>query len=289
MFKFLLLFLLTCTCTFLDAQRLYYDCNFENIISNSNEGTNNYIEFYYKGDTTTYKYYNSKNLHLKTETFVNLNGLKKVKYGPAIIYNYDGSVYSEELYINGKRNGTSILYNRDNTLTKSLYAFDQILCKTNLTASSDTIIQTVYHPTIKNKITQIRYFKDNKLDSVKNFPATFSDSFPNQTKGNLDAPFINEKMPEFKKDLMKFLNENISFPDYEKYGSICCTINVRFVIMEDGSVTKVVVSGPKLYPELEQYAINLIEKTNLLWIPGSQNNRPIRTETMMPITFSNID
>ena len=101
-------------------------------------------------------------------------------------------------------------------------------------------------------------------------------------------PIFNhvEVMPTFpggQEALMKFLSENIKYPEEAQKQGIQGRVNLRFLITPDGSVEDVqVVKG--LDPLCDQEAVR-VAKLMPKWIPGKQNGNPVFTYFSLPVTF----
>jgi TonB family protein len=95
-----------------------------------------------------------------------------------------------------------------------------------------------------------------------------------------DEPTFNGGMYAF----YKFLQMNIHYPDSAKKNNIQGRVIVEFVIEKDGSITNVkAIKGPD--ESLEDEAIRVIMLSSP-WIPGTQNNKPVRVQFTVPISFA---
>ena len=82
---------------------------------------------------------------------------------------------------------------------------------------------------------------------------------------------------------MKFLINNIRYPEEAIKDTIEGRVVLRFIIKSDGSVDDVaVVKG--LYPACDSEAVRVV-KMMPNWIPGQQNGNPINTRYSLPVTF----
>jgi TonB family protein len=99
---------------------------------------------------------------------------------------------------------------------------------------------------------------------------------------------ISEHMPEFPggdKALLQFLHNNIIYPEAELEEGIQGTIYVSFVVEQNGSLSEIkCVKSVKGGKRLEREAIRVVKKMPD-WIPGSFNNKPIRVQFSLPISF----
>ena len=97
---------------------------------------------------------------------------------------------------------------------------------------------------------------------------------------------VAEEMPFFpggEKALLKYLMNNIKYPEIaekkKKQGRVVCS----FVVERDGSISNVKVIR-SVYPALDKEAVRVI-KSMPNWIPGSQNGSPVRVKYTVPVTF----
>lgn len=97
---------------------------------------------------------------------------------------------------------------------------------------------------------------------------------------------IAEEMPKFpggEQAMMKFVAENINYPQEAKDKEIAGRVFVSFVVEKDGSVSNVkVVRG--IGGGCDEEAARVI-KGMPKWKPGMQKGKPVRVNYMMPVFF----
>lgn len=95
-----------------------------------------------------------------------------------------------------------------------------------------------------------------------------------------------QQMPEFpggQAELMKYLNNNINYPQIAIENNIQGRVTVRFTVGKDGSVTNIVVlQGPD--ESLNQEAVRLV-RSMPKWIPGKYNGRTVNVNYNLPVVF----
>jgi TonB family protein len=98
---------------------------------------------------------------------------------------------------------------------------------------------------------------------------------------------VVEKMPEFpggEKARMKYLKENINYPEEAKQQGIQGTVYVTFIIEPDGRITEVkLLRG--IGGGCDEEAVRVIENMPK-WKPGEIKGEIIRKQFTMPIRFS---
>lgn len=98
---------------------------------------------------------------------------------------------------------------------------------------------------------------------------------------------IVESMPEFPggdEARMKFLLENIKYPQIARESGIQGVVYVTFVVEPDGSITNVkVIRG--IGGGCDEEAVRVV-KMMPKWIPGNQRGKPVRVQFNMPIKFT---
>lgn len=96
-----------------------------------------------------------------------------------------------------------------------------------------------------------------------------------------------EQMPEFPggvNALLTYLRTNIEYPDSARVKNIQGKVFLRFVIDEEGNVTKPEVAR-RLHPLLDAEAIRVVQQMPK-WSPGKQNGKPVSVYFTLPIFFT---
>lgn len=100
-------------------------------------------------------------------------------------------------------------------------------------------------------------------------------------------PFISvQEMPEFPggiPELMKFINENISYPRDAIINNIQGKVIARFVVNADGSVDRIQI-WKGVDPALDNEAVRVIS-TLPRFRPGKQDGVPVPVWFSLPVTF----
>ncbi len=98
---------------------------------------------------------------------------------------------------------------------------------------------------------------------------------------------VVESMPSFPGGdaaRMKFLQDNIKYPQMARESGIQGTVYVTFVVEPDGSVTDVrVLRG--IGGGCDEEAVRVIKEMPK-WNPGMQRGKPVRVQFNMPIKFT---
>ncbi|MGB4205173.1 MAG: energy transducer TonB [Bacteroidales bacterium] len=83
---------------------------------------------------------------------------------------------------------------------------------------------------------------------------------------------------------IRFLNDNIRYPQMARESGIQGTVFITFVVERDGSITDVrILRG--IGGGCDEEAIRVI-KAMPKWTPGKQRGRPVRVQFNMPIRFT---
>ena len=108
------------------------------------------------------------------------------------------------------------------------------------------------------------------------------------SKASNGKPFVFvEQMASFpggKEALLKFLHDNIRYPQEARKEFIQGTVIVSFTVDQDGSLSEIRTINDSLGGGLEQEAIRLI-KAMPKWIPGIQNGEKEAVPYTLPIRF----
>lgn len=103
---------------------------------------------------------------------------------------------------------------------------------------------------------------------------------------DLQPIWFPEEMPEFPggmATLMKHINSSINYPVAAQENGIQGKVIITFVIGKDGAVTDVkLLRG--IDPLLDAEALRVV-KSLPKWKPGKQNNKPVRVNFNVPISF----
>ena len=97
---------------------------------------------------------------------------------------------------------------------------------------------------------------------------------------------VVEQMPEFPGgsiELMKFLSENIKYPEAASKAGTQGRVVAQFIVEADGSITNVKVLK-KVSDEIDAEAVRVI-KAMPKWKPGMQKGQPVRVKYTIPVTF----
>ena len=83
--------------------------------------------------------------------------------------------------------------------------------------------------------------------------------------------------------LMKWLSQQIRYPEAAQQNDIQGRVVVRFVVEKDGSIGQVtIVKG--INKDLDSEAIRVV-KNMPKWHPGKNNGIPVRSYFNLPVTF----
>ena len=97
---------------------------------------------------------------------------------------------------------------------------------------------------------------------------------------------VVEQMPQFPGgsiELMKFLNENVKYPEAAEETGTQGRVVAQFVVEADGSISNVKVLK-KVSDEIDAEAVRVI-KAMPKWKPGMQKGQPVRVKYTIPVTF----
>lgn len=107
-----------------------------------------------------------------------------------------------------------------------------------------------------------------------------------QTKKNDMVFDVVEVMPQYPGGpiaMLKYLMENIKYPEQAMKEGIQGRITVRFIVEKDGSISDVkpVLS---VHPLLNKEAVRVV-KSMPKWSPGKHNGKPVRVRFNLPVMF----
>lgn len=97
---------------------------------------------------------------------------------------------------------------------------------------------------------------------------------------------VTEQMPEYpggEEALMKYLSENIKYPEKAKEMKIEGKVFVSFVVQKDGKVADVVVLKG-IGGGCDEEAVRVVSAMPN-WSPGYQKGKPVNVKYTLPISF----
>ena len=97
---------------------------------------------------------------------------------------------------------------------------------------------------------------------------------------------VAEQMPEFPggmKVLLKFLQDNLKYPENAMKNNVQGRVIVQFVVEKDGTPTEFKVLRP-VDPDLDAEALRVM-KAMPKWKPGMQKGQVVRVKFTVPVSF----
>jgi TonB family protein len=101
-------------------------------------------------------------------------------------------------------------------------------------------------------------------------------------KAELDPSFVGGK-----EAMMKYLNDNIKFPEDAQLEELEGTVFVDFIVTEAGDVREVGVTdapGEEVDQRFRDEAIRVVSSMPK-WMPGKQHGKPVQVKYSLPIAF----
>lgn len=98
---------------------------------------------------------------------------------------------------------------------------------------------------------------------------------------------VAEQMPEFPggmKEMLKFLQENVKYPENAMKNNVQGRVIVQFVIEKDGTPTEFKVLR-SVDPDLDAEALRVM-KAMPKWKPGMQKGQVVRVKFTVPVSFT---
>lgn len=107
-----------------------------------------------------------------------------------------------------------------------------------------------------------------------------------QTKKNNMVFDVVEVMPQYPGGqiaMLKYIMENIKYPEQAMKEGIQGRVTVSFIVEKDGSISNVrpVLS---VHPLLNKEAVRVV-KSMPKWSPGKQKGKPVRVQFNVPVMF----
>ncbi len=99
---------------------------------------------------------------------------------------------------------------------------------------------------------------------------------------------VVEQMPEFPggvKEMMKFIQQNIKYPDELRDKNIGGKVFIKFVVDTAGKINSAEVIKSSGFLQFDEQALRVVNSMPL-WTRGYQNGKPVRVYYNIPIVYS---
>lgn len=144
-----------------------------------------------------------------------------------------------------------------------------------------------YGPLAKNGALEIKTKKKVILPAEISKVNVEVNEYSDNQKMDIHSNNVIEEMPEFvggMKELMKYIADNIKYPDQALTGKAQGNIEVNFIINQNGEVEKAKVAKD-VHPALDAEAIRVISSMPD-WNPGKVGGKSVDVSLTIPIRFS---
>jgi len=108
----------------------------------------------------------------------------------------------------------------------------------------------------------------------------------NKINGNTIFVYT-EEIPQFpggEQAQMRFMSENIRYPEFERDSGIQGLVVASFIIEKDGRITDIkILKG--VTPDIDKELIRVLKKMPR-WSPGKQKGKAVRVRINLPVRFT---
>ena len=125
-----------------------------------------------------------------------------------------------------------------------------------------------------------------KQDAKEETVAPDSVAAPTDGVAKEEVFMVAEQMPEYPggmKEMLKFLQENVKYPDNAMKNNVQGRVIVQFVVEKDGTPTEFKVLR-SVDPDLDAEALRVM-KAMPKWKPGMQKGQVVRVKFTVPVSF----
>lgn len=125
-----------------------------------------------------------------------------------------------------------------------------------------------------------------KQDAKEETVAPDSVAAPTDSVAKDEVFMVAEQMPEFPggmKELLKFLQDNLKYPENAMKNNVQGRVIVQFVVEKDGTPTEFKVAR-SVDPDLDAEALRVLQ-TMPKWKPGMQRGEVVRVKFTVPVSF----
>ena len=149
----------------------------------------------------------------------------------------------------------------------------------------DTMINTT--ATINNKAGIANPAKKGmkgKVSVVENVATNAGGKMEADKSGIYSNVEIIPSFPGGYKGLQKYFDDNIEYPAEATNEGVEGTVNLTFVVDENGKLTSLKTTGEKIGYGLEEEALRIVNKMPV-WNPGKLKGKNVKTSFTLPVTF----
>lgn len=248
-----------------------------------------------------YEYNKQGAMRLRTGSYTSDLNLKY--QGKYYTYFPDGTIKSAGTYKDGQMTGPQTAYYHNGKLyTLTLYTSpgvpNYIECNDSTGVAlakkgdgvwkqfDDDYTYILAEGAVKSGIQEGEWiFRKSPTDSFK---VTYKHGLEIKSTQSADGKtFVSvEKVPSFPggiEGFYKFIVKNLKYPDLARKNNTYGKVIVTFVVERDGSLTDVKVSRG-IGDGCDEEAVRVI-KSSPKWMPGMQDNKPVRVAYSVPIVF----
>ena len=125
-----------------------------------------------------------------------------------------------------------------------------------------------------------------KQDAKEETVAPDSVAAPTDGVAKDEVFMVAEQMPEYPggmKEMLKFLQENVKYPENAMKNNVQGRVIVQFVVEKDGTLTEFKVAR-SVDPDLDAEALRVLQIMPK-WKPGMQRGKIVRVKFTVPVSF----
>lgn len=119
--------------------------------------------------------------------------------------------------------------------------------------------------------------------TTRSQPAVVPETAENDTTVHMSVDIL-PAFPGGSSEMLRFLSENIHYPDSCKENRIEGRVLLQFVVKKDGSVSEDIKVLKSPHPDLTAEAIRVIRQSPK-WTPGIKDGRPVNSYLAIPVNF----
>lgn len=213
---------------------------------------------------------------------------KGIKSGKFIMYYENGNIKRDMDYLDGKRNGKYLAYNENGKLTEEIdYVEDKIAGKYRTYYESGNLEKDIAYSDSKRNGQFLVYRKTGELKRVDNYVnGDFTNGKCLDLAGN-DTTYYDYEVaaifPGGRGELMKFLGNEMIYPENAIRNNLEGKVYLRFIIDVDGSVKNVKVTRG-VNSEFDAEAVRAVRNMPR-WTPGMIDGVPVKSYFDLPVNF----
>jgi len=151
-------------------------------------------------------------------------------------------------------------------------------------ANADTAMKSTPVKTDTTSASSMSLARKKTRFSVGTMASKTSSSMKPDKNGVYEMTEVRPAFPGGHEALVNYINDHIEYPQSAIDNNVEGTVDVQFVVDENGSVSHAKVIGNKSQTDLDNEAVQVVSNMPK-WSPGKVKGKNVKTRMVLPITY----